>query len=177
MAVDFKRSVGKEKVIVFAGTYEESVCAHATDCQFEFISAATLPTVNSVTSQFDTTTNKWQLVIAGAGITDTSPATVDVLLGGVKQTTLSVDNASILVQVDSATTYTALPVQAFTVEGAPNGYNSLLIGAALEPKLIALSESTGSAYGTRFVATVIGAGVQDTLTLVNSADGQSICAT
>ena len=62
-------------------------------------------------------------------------------------------------------------MQAFTVEGAPNGYNNLLSGAALEPKLISLSESTGSAYGTRFTATVIGAGLSDSLTLIDSSNG------
>ena len=53
----------------------------------------------------------------------------------------------------------------------------MLSGAPLEPKLLSLSESTGSAYGTRFVATVVGAGLSDSLTLIDSTNGQSICET
>ena len=59
--------------------------------------------------------------------------------------------------------------------GIPNGYTELLDGVSFAPKLVSLSTNTVSAAGSTIQATVIGAGVSDALTLVDSASSTELC--
>ena len=59
--------------------------------------------------------------------------------------------------------------------GIPNGYTELLAGVTFAPVLISLSTNIVSAASSTIQATVIGAGVNDKLTLVDSVSSTDLC--
>lgn len=52
--------------------------------------------------------------------------------------------------------------------GIPNGYTELLDGATFAPVLLSLNTNEVSIAGSKIQATIIGAGVNDKLTLVDT---------
>jgi hypothetical protein len=57
--------------------------------------------VTDVVSDFTfATSDKYRLNISGTGISDASPDTVEVYIGGIKQTTLTVSPTLVEVQID-----------------------------------------------------------------------------
>jgi hypothetical protein len=94
IAEDYSREAGDQEVIVFASTFEEATHADPDDADFTFLPAGSLPTITGVASDFTfSTSDKYRLNISGSGITDTSPDTVEVYVGGIKQTTLTVSSS------------------------------------------------------------------------------------
>lgn len=94
IAEDYSREAGDQEVIVFASTFEEATHADPDDADswdFTFLPAGSLPTITGVATDFTfSTSEKYRLNISGSGIVDASPDTVEVYVGGIKQTTLTV---------------------------------------------------------------------------------------
>ena len=61
--------------------------------------------------------------------------------------------------------------------GIPEGYTELLPGITFEPKLLSLSTNVGSAGGSLITAVVKGAGISDSITLIDSATSDDLCET
>jgi hypothetical protein len=88
MGTDFTRGYGESELIVFASTSEEATFADGVYKFFYFNDDAALPSLTGLSTNFDTTTNKYSLTFTGSGFkTISSPAndetTVDVLIGGI----------------------------------------------------------------------------------------------
>ena len=76
------------EVIVFLKTSEEAPCIPTTVCK-TFTYSSSVPIVTSQTRSFDSTDNRWELIVAGTQFpTTTSEATLTV--GGVQQPTKSI---------------------------------------------------------------------------------------
>lgn len=110
LQTDYTREPGAYELIFFASTFEEAVTTPistrptplnpdytAIDNQYEFYPAAgapalpgnvptapALPTVDTVTPQWDPSICAWTLVVTATGITDTNTADVVVMFGGKK---------------------------------------------------------------------------------------------
>lgn len=98
------------------------------------------------------------------------------MLNGVPQNVLSVTGTDVVVEVDDMTTgLSTNQMDLFFSFGLPNGYTELLDGVTFAPKLVSLSTNTVSAAGTTIQATVIAAGVNDALTLVDSSSKTDLC--
>lgn len=101
IAEDYNRVAQDQEVIVFASTFEEATHADPTQRDFTFMGPGLLPTLTSVTPSYTfSTSDKYKLTIVGTQITDTTPDTIDVFVGGVQQTTLSVAANTVEVQID-----------------------------------------------------------------------------
>ena len=61
--------------------------------------------------------------------------------------------------------------------GIPEGYTELLPGITFEPKLLSLSTNVGSAGGSLITAVVKGVGINDSVTLIDSATSDDLCET
>ena len=66
-------------------------------------------------------------------------------------------------------------IDLFFSVGIPNGYTELLAGVSFDPKLISLSTNTVSTAGSTIQATIVGAGVSDALTLIDSETSTELC--
>ena len=79
-------------------------------------------------------------------------------------------------QVDSLTSgLTASSLDLYLAVGVPEGYTELADGITFEPKLLSLSTNQGSAAGSVITAVVKGVGVNDKVTLYDSASATDIC--
>jgi len=74
---------------VFASTYEEANCNAAT-CDLTFLDTDMLPTIENRSVSYDFTSGKHILEVNGYDIADVDPSTVQVFIGGIEQTVLSV---------------------------------------------------------------------------------------
>jgi hypothetical protein len=91
IAEDYSREAGDQEVIVFASTFEEATHVDFDNKDFTFLPSNSLPTITDVDADFTyANSDKYMLNIQGTGITDSSTDTVEVYIGGKKQTTLSV---------------------------------------------------------------------------------------
>ena len=177
MARDYTRVSGIAEIIVFASTYEEATYEDGANEIFTFLAADEIPTITGYTVEF-TTDNKYKLTIQGSGITDTTVDTVDIVIGGFEQQTLSVSSTQ--VEAELTTLTSGADINSFEVyfgEGIPNGWSTaeggdFEAGISFEPKLVALSTSEGSSSGSTVYALVEGAGTADGLTLL---DGDNLC--
>ena len=186
MATDTTRTEGKAELIVFASTSEEATFVPSLDTddgrKFNFISTP-LPSISTFTSAFDQTQGNYIVTITGSGITDISVDTVDVYFGEtgqepVDQTIVSVTPTELVVALSSVTS--GLATNSFEVyfqEGIPTGMLAapFSTGITFDPALYELSANTGSAEGAIIYATVVGAGINDDLMLVDSA-GNDFCS-
>jgi hypothetical protein len=131
-------------------------------------------TITGVTPAFlFATDDKYRLEITGTGITDSSVNTVDVLVGGIKQTTLSVTPQLIVVQIDDIPSSTTT-LKIYLGIGIPNDgaiYNSV----TFEPKLTDLTANQGSSAGGVIQAKIAGIGPSDNLMLVDG-DNDDMCS-
>ena len=82
IARDYSRDPGEKEVIVFAATYEEAT-SDPDNRMFRFMEITELPTVSGVTTEFDTSTNEYNIVFTGTNIADSSISTIEVFIGGV----------------------------------------------------------------------------------------------
>ena len=83
------------EIIVFAKTYEETVCRIGTagdGCVFEYEASAS--TVSGIVAAFDEPSNKIQLTVSGTGFIDTDVANTELWIDGMKQETVSVDTTT-----------------------------------------------------------------------------------
>jgi hypothetical protein len=55
------------KLVVFLKTSEEAACGMADNCKFDFTS--TVPTVTSISPEWDASTNTWTIKLSGSGFT------------------------------------------------------------------------------------------------------------
>ena len=92
-AVDYDRTPGDQELIVFASTYEESVCEFG-DCLFTYMDSSLLPEITDISVEYDETLGHHKLKIIGTGITDASVDTIDILIGGKEQEVVSVDSVN-----------------------------------------------------------------------------------
>ena len=140
------------------------------NCLFTFIDASELPEVTGpVTAVFDRASGDYTIVINGAGFTDAA-ADIELFLAGQAQTVLSADASQVVIQVDSLDSgLLANSIDLYFTIGIPNGYTELTDGLTFEPKLLSLSSNTGSQAGSIITAVVKGVGVNDQVTLYDSA--------
>lgn len=92
------------------------------------------------------------------------------------QTIIESTATTVVVQVDIvASGLSASKIDLYFSVGIPNGYTELLDGVSFDPKLISLSTREVSIAGSIIYATVEGAGVNDALTLIDSASQTELC--
>ena len=184
MAYDDKRTVGNSEVIVFASTFEEATFIDGLDKNFAFVDTDAIPTLTDFSVAFNAQ-NEYVITINGSGITDTDAdmSNVDIYIGGILQETVTVDATHVDVKLTSI--HQGSDTNKFEVyfsEGVPNGWsnkekNTMFdAGIQFDPKLINLSEHEGTAAGGVIYAEIIGAGMSDPYTLVDSDDFE-ICET
>ena len=184
MATDFTRSHGEAELIVFASTSEEATFANGVYKFFYFQDDAQLSSLTGLSTNFDTTTNKYSLTFTGSGFkTVSSPAndetTVDVLIGGIAQTVTSVTDTEVVVQIDSLTGGdSSNTIEFYLAEGVPAGFNVPVFtnGITFQPKLVGLSTNLGSAAGSTIYAYIEGAGTADTM-MLRDGTGYDLCET
>jgi hypothetical protein len=181
MATDYKRTKGDSEVIVFASTFEEAKFADGLDKMFKFVDTDELPTLTGFSVNFNSNL-EYVITIAGTDITDTGIENVNVFIGGVEQETLNTVTAT---QVEIKLTginkgSNTNTFEVYLSEGVPNGWHDDVnptmfdAGIQFDPKLINLSEHSGNAAGGVIYAEIIGAGMSDPYTLVDS-DNFDIC--
>ena len=89
---------------------------------------------------------------------------------------LSATSDKVIVQVDTLESgSSANSMNLFLAVGIPEGYEELLPGITFEPKLLSLSTNVVSAGGSLITAVVKGVGVNDNVTLVDSATSEDFC--
>ena len=176
MRLDYEREAGDQELIVFASTFEEARCKAST-CDLTFLDTDMLPTVETKTVAYDGISGKHQVEVFGYDITDVSPDTIQVYIGGVEQTVLQVTTSSVLIQVDDIKS--GLESQTFEIYfevGAGNGFAELYQeGIVMTPEFKGLQTSTVSDSGSKIYAEVSGLGVDDTDVTLADVGGASIC--
>jgi hypothetical protein len=176
--VDFGRTTGTTSLIAFAATYEEAACNVAGGCGFEFLDIATMPTLNSVSTEWDQATETHRITVLGTDFDPSDQANCAIKIGGVKQNIVSMTTTSIVAEITTLTTGTiAEQLEVYLGQGVVNGFNSLLSGTTFAPALVELSTNEGSKAGGKIRATIKGAGTGDSLTLVPADSNTSICQT
>lgn len=139
IAEDYIRSARNQELIVFASTFEEATFATNVNRDFTFLDASALPTITAVTPDFSlSTSDKYRLIISGTDITDSSTETVDVFVGGIKQTTTSVSANQVEVQIDELPSGVDQSLKVYFGVGLPNDMH-LFNTVTFEPKLIELT--------------------------------------
>jgi hypothetical protein len=168
---------------VFASTFEEATFANGLSSTFTFVGESSLPTIDPVlVKTWDATDLSYHLTITGSDYdsADTT-STVDVFLGGIKQTTESITTGStgeLNVKVTDLVTGSGNTIEVYFGVGLPVGADAgdFIVAVDFEPKLVQLSTLTISGAGSTLYAVVEGAGTGDSLTLVDSSN-VDICDT
>lgn len=81
---------------MFASTYEEAKCK-ANTCELTFLDTDMLPTIENKFVTYDTTFGKYFIEVNGYDITDVDSTTVQVYIGGVEQTIVSVEPTRVVI--------------------------------------------------------------------------------
>ena len=123
---------------------------------FDFVQP--LETLDSLSSAFDDTLNKNVITATGSGFTADDIAGTELYLDGVKQETLTVSPTEATFAVNDALDSASTNAVVYFVDGLPTNYESKTF-VEMEPKLISISPSTGSAGGTLLTVTGAGFGV------------------
>lgn len=164
--------VGDEELIVFLRTSEEATCSLA-DCMISVIDT-NLPTVTSMTTSWDETSEKHLITIAGSNFyADT--AYTEFKIDGYSQIIQSVTSTEVVVEVNSTLGTSSTDLKLYLLEGIPDGHSIIEGGISLDPKIISITPQTGSTGGSVINATVSGVGTETTgVTLVDS-NGNDAC--
>ena len=137
-----------------------------------------LPVISNITTEYNTLTNEYNLVVTGTGITDPSTDTVEFLIGGIQQKALSVSAEEIRLEITSINQgLTRDRLEMYLLVGIPHGITDFFSGVTFEPKLLSLSANIGSTAGAIIQASVKGVGINDSVDLVNKESGDTICQT
>jgi hypothetical protein len=160
-----------DALAVFLKTSEEAECEPRSKCVFTW--TAVLPEVTSVDLEFDASTMQWQLKATGTGITGDVSST-ELHIFGVAQTTTSVSATEAVFTISDVASQTLNSQKLFFDVGLPDGHALVEASFALTPKLVSVSPNSGSVGGSLITASVPGATVSDTVSIVDSA-GASIC--
>jgi hypothetical protein len=126
------------KMIVFLKTSEEALCVPNNTCEWTYTSS--IPEVTNIATQWDATSQKYQVVVTGTGFTGTTDTT-ELFVKGLKQTTVSIDSSQAIFEVSSITGYTLSNMTLYFDVGTPKGHDTVIETATFElvPKLISLS--------------------------------------
>ena len=132
VATDYTRTAGDQEVIVFASTFDESVCEFG-DCTFTFVDSGSLPTVEGVTVAFDADIDAYVITVAGLGFTD-SIEDIDVFIGGKQQEVISATDSTIQIKITGVDSGKEPGEFEFYLSiGIPNGMENLEIDLSMEP--------------------------------------------
>jgi hypothetical protein len=158
---------------VFASTFEEATFADGVSSKFSFVGDSSLPTIDpTLVKTWDATDLAWHLTITGSDYdsADTT-SSAEVFLGGIKQTTESIDASTneLKVQVTDLVTGSGNTIEVYFGVGLPVGADAgdFIVAVDFDPMLVQLSTLTISGAGSTLYAVVEGAGTGDSLTLVD----------
>jgi hypothetical protein len=159
-------------MVVFLKTSEEATCKETTNnCAYTWTS--TLPTVTGFNISFDETNYVWAFTVNGTGFTgDTT--TVELYIGGRKQTTSAVSSTQLTIQVTNVTSAALVPTLYFP-EGIPENHTAVAQTFNMTPKYVSISPNAGSIGGSLLNVTIPGVGLNSTVDILAS-NGSSICA-
>jgi hypothetical protein len=130
-------------MVVFLKVSEEANCDFDTTCRYTWTS--TVPQIESVEVLFDTTTYTWQFKAVGLSMTGDT-ATTELLIGGIKQETVSISETEALFTVSEVSEYSfgADSLLYFDV-GLPENFALAQKTYKISPKLVSISPTSGSA--------------------------------
>ena len=171
-----QETVGTDDFIVLLKTYEEAVC-QVNPCTYTWVNTATLTTYSTA---FDTTLNDYVLTLTGTGF-GASVTNTKVLIDDFEQTVLEASDTEVKVKITNILNTMTLNTKIYLPVGIPDGTTNLTIttGLTLDPQLLSVSPSVGSAGGSLITAVVKGVGINtkglSLFTTVNGAD-VDICA-
>lgn len=147
-------------MLVFLKTSEEATCVPNDTCAWTYTS--TIPEVKNISAQWDNATQKYHVIVNGTGWTGDASTTV-LYSEGMAQKTLLQDNDNnyTIFEVSNITGQTLSNMKLYFDVGTPKGHDTVIDGnyLVLEPKLVSLSISEGSAGGSLIKARVEGFGV------------------
>jgi hypothetical protein len=138
-----KKDGDAHHMVVFLKVSEEANCDFDTTCRYTW--TTTIPQIDSVEVEFDTTTYTWQYKTVGVSMTgDTT--TTELLIGGTKQETVSVSETEAVFTISNVTDYTfgADSLLYFDV-GLPENFDLAQQNFEISPKLVSISPTSGSA--------------------------------
>ena len=158
------------EVVVFLKTSEEATC-EGTTCEFSYTD--TLPTISSVTPTYDTTNNKWTLVVSGTGFTGDASSTT-LIVGGITQTTSDFSSTSVTFTLDNLSSESFSDAKIYFDSGVPTS-NVDLSTTVITPKLVSVSPNEGSIGGSTITASIQGVGVNTKSVDLVDSTGTSIC--
>lgn len=137
---------GTEDIIVFLKTSEEAECT-VNPCKYTWVDTG-LPILTSATTAFDYTLNDYVLTLSGSNFGTSSLGTL-VMIDDIKQQIISVTNTEVKVKIIHMNSEFTRNVKFYLPVGTPSGTEIFQnIGITLEPKLVSLIPSTGSAAGS-----------------------------
>lgn len=159
-------------VVVFLKTSEESPCV-APNCAWTYTSS--IPTLSTMQSNFDTSTNTYKLMVTGTDFTGDTSST-ELYVGGRLQKCDEVTTTSATFTVTDISEEAMSASKLYFDVGVPANSAAITAhGLKLEPKLVSLSVNEGSIGGSIITANVQGVGPSTTgFDLVDSS-GKSIC--
>jgi hypothetical protein len=111
------------KVITFLKTSEEAVCVPDGACNWNYVS--TIPEVNNMTTQWDSTNKYWTVVVNGTGFTGTTDTT-ELNVNGRKQTTISLNATQAVFKIVDIDGWTLSNINLYFDVGLPQGYDTII---------------------------------------------------
>jgi uncharacterized protein (DUF427 family) len=127
-------------MLVFLKTSEEAACVPNETCAWTYTS--TIPTVRNISTHWDETSKKWQVILNGTGWTG-SADTTSLFVEGHKQKTVLQDNSLnyTIFEVTNINTYLLKNMKVYFDVGTPNDHDTVIDGTELmvTPKLMSVS--------------------------------------
>jgi hypothetical protein len=144
---------------------------------FTWIKAA-LPTLTSVSFQFDTGKSLYTGTMTGTGFTAGSTANTELWIDGFKQVTTSVSSTVANFDITNTLDISSTNVQFYLPEGIPQGASSVLTSYSVNPQPVTVSPTTGSEAGSLITVSIPGAGINTSgITLVKASNtALAICS-
>ena len=164
---------GPEQLVVFLRTFEEAVCAEASDCMFTWVDTAK---VTSFSADWVEALQSYVLSVSGSGLGATL-ANTEVYIDEAEQEVIEASSSLLKVKIVDILSSTTSNIDIYLPSGTPDDSSTTLgtTGFTLTPRLQSVTPNTGSIGGSLIVAKVPGIGVQSTgYTLTNQA-GADIC--
>lgn len=130
-----------------------------SSCDYSF--QEPLGTVSSMTAAYDATAEAHRVTISGTGFAGSNDE-VELLIDGLKQTTISVSSNELVFEIVDMLSSSSTDIELYLAEGVPAGMENIAAGITLEPTFISLSPQVGSSGGSLVTVTVSGVGTTAT---------------
>lgn len=141
---------GPEQLVVFLRTFEEAVCAEASDCMFTWVDTAK---VASFSADWVEAVQSYVLSVSGSDLGATIGNT-EVYIDEIEQEVIEASASLLKVKIVDILSSTTANIDIYLPSGTPDDSSTTMgtTGFTLAPRLQSVTPNTGSIGGSLIVA-------------------------